>query len=148
MKNTIIISAFPGTGKTNYFNSRQDLNILDSDSSKYSFNEDGSRNINFPQNYIKHIEEEIGEVDIIFVSTHENVRREMRSRGINYLLFYPKYELKNEYLARYIERGSSDVFVRLMTDKWTEFIQSCQTQKECVHVKMDHGKFISDYLNY
>ena len=46
---TKVYSAFPGVGKTTYFNTT-DRNVLDSDSSKFDKK-------HFPANYIEHIEE-------------------------------------------------------------------------------------------
>lgn len=44
---TKVYSAFPGVGKTTYFNTTS-KNVLDSDSSKFDKRE-------FPKNYIQHI---------------------------------------------------------------------------------------------
>ena len=48
---TKVYSAFPGVGKTTYFNTT-DKNVLDSDSSKFDKKK-------FPANYIDHIERNI-----------------------------------------------------------------------------------------
>ena len=58
---TKVYSAFPGVGKTTYFNTT-DKNVLDSDSSKFDKK-------NFPANYIEHIERNIQDpkVDKILV---------------------------------------------------------------------------------
>lgn len=79
---TYVISAFPAYGKSYCFKKYQDkFTILDSDSSEFSWIKDRNgnntkeRNANFPQNYITHIKNNIGKVDIIFVSSHETVRK-------------------------------------------------------------------------
>mgnify|MGYP000294488544 CR=1 FL=1 len=51
---TRIISAFPATGKSFYFK-HTGLEVLDSDSSLFSWSEPEVRNPEFPQNYINHI---------------------------------------------------------------------------------------------
>ena len=53
----MIISAFPGVGKTYLYNEYPKL-ISDSDSSKFSWLEDGNRNPNFVKDYVDHIEKE------------------------------------------------------------------------------------------
>ena len=67
MTMTKVISAFPGTGKS-YFHQNSNLDILDSDSSKYSWISEGVRNPDFPDNYMAHIKGKIGSADIILVS--------------------------------------------------------------------------------
>lgn len=82
----------PACGKTYLFNTRDDLTILDSDSSQFSWTqkEDGKvRNPDFPNNYIKHIKENIGRVDFIFVSSHKEVREALDNAGIEFYLVYP-----------------------------------------------------------
>ena len=72
-----IISGFPAIGKS--FLSKQNLiKVLDSDSSTYSWiieNGEKIRNKNFPNNYLEHIKENIGKVDVILVSSHKDVRQ-------------------------------------------------------------------------
>ena len=46
------------------------------------------RNPEFPKNYIEHIKENIGKVDYIFVSTHEEVRKALTDAGIEFILVY------------------------------------------------------------
>jgi len=107
MKNTKVISAFPGTGKTYCYNKLKELGItiLDSDSSEFSWikDENGNntteRNPDFPDNYIKHIKENIGKVSIIFVSSHDIVREAMTKENIDFILVY----IVNGYMKKDIE---------------------------------------------
>lgn len=126
-KNTLVISAFPGTGKTWCFgNMKQDgFVILDSDSSKFDKSE-------FPANYIAHIKENLGKADIIFVSSHDTVRDALREEGIEFYVIYPDNTPahKEHYMKRYAERGSSEAFLKLMDEKWDEFIDSIESHEE------------------
>jgi hypothetical protein len=61
-KDTLIVSAFPGCGKSHYFRENRDKIVLDSDSSKFDKSD-------FPRNYIQHIKENRGKVDVIMVSS-------------------------------------------------------------------------------
>ena len=92
---TKVYSAFPGVGKTTYFNNTN-KNVLDSDSSKFDKS-------NFPSNYIQHIEKNIEDpsVDRILVSSHKDVREALVERGIPFVLVYPDRSLKSEYIQRY-----------------------------------------------
>ena len=116
---TRIISAFPGTGKSHIFKSGK-YDCLDSDSSEFSwvYDDDGSkrRNPDFPANYIAHIKENIGKVDLIFVSTHKEVRDALLENCLFFYLVYPKEQAREEYLQRYRGRNSPEAFIKLLDD--------------------------------
>lgn len=145
----LIISAFPGCGKSTIFKCAESYNLIrcnvykneqgevevdvpdlepgdvpiyDSDSS--NFPKEG-----FPQNYIDHIKDILVRHDhvVIMVSSHQAVREAMSLAGIQYRLVYPKRELKEEFIQRYKDRGSPEVFVTMMEEKWDTFIDSCDT---------------------
>lgn len=127
--NTLVISAFPCCGKTYAFEHRQDrYKILDSDSSQFSWlkdtdgNNTKERNPDFPNNYIKHIKENIGKVDVIFVSSHLAVREAMENARINFVTFYPKQNMLNEWVGRMYRRGSSPDFIDFQIKNWDKFV--------------------------
>ena len=134
---TIIISAFPGTGKTYFYEKykNSDIKVLDSDSSNFSWIKDKNgnnttkRNPDFPQNYINHIKENIGKADIIFVSSHDIVRQSLYDNGIKYIVAYPDNDCKDEYLERYRNRGNTEEFINMMNKNWDKFINSMKNDK-------------------
>ena len=102
MKNTIIISAFPGIGKTyafNMLNTLPDFVCFDCDSSNFDKK-------NFPKNYVKHIRNNIGKADIIFISTHKEVRDLLVKQNMKFTLVYPNIQDKEIFLERYKERNN------------------------------------------
>jgi len=141
---TTVISAFPGTGKTHFYNNEK-FTVLDSDSSKFSWL-NGERNPDFPQNYIQHIKGRLGRVQIILVSSHKEVREELSKAGIKFWLLYPELSLKSEYIDRYKKRGDTLEFIDMMSNNWDKFIQDMQSQTGCIHLPMSKGRYISDYL--
>ena len=152
---TKIISAFPGTGKTYYHKNHPDT-TLDSDSSQFSwlYDEwgykllglDGKpmRNPQFPQNYIEHIKSNIGKYEYIFVSSHKEVREALVNSNLHFTLVYPEIGLKQEYIERYKQRGSSEKFIELLSNNWDLWIKELQNQKGCNHVVLKSGQFISN----
>lgn len=136
MKETMIISGFPGVGKTEYFKNqeRNGKTCLDSDSSHFSWvkDENGSntkeRNPEFPMNYINHIKDNIGKVDIIFVSSHDVVRKALKEANIRYILVYPEIGAKEEYIRRYKGRGNNESFIKFIADHWDEFINDMKSE--------------------
>jgi hypothetical protein len=129
MKRTVVISAFPACGKSYAFNNYQEhYSMLDSDSSEFSWikdehgNNTKERNPDFPQNYMEHIKNNIGNVDIIFVSSHENVREAMSNSGIRFCTVYPKDSMLNEWVGRMYRRGNDEKFIQFIIDNWDSFM--------------------------
>jgi hypothetical protein len=125
---TIIVSAFPGCGKSYCAQHGKQLITYDSDSSNFHFKE-GTRELNpdWPENYIQHIKrlKSRGYYDVIFVSSHAEIRKALKDAGIQYLLVYPENKCKEEYLRRYRDRGSPSVFVERLKANWENWLQSC-----------------------
>jgi len=124
---TIVISAFPACGKTCYYKKHD--NVLDSDSSNFSWikdingNNTNVRNPNFPNNYIQHIKQNIGKVELIFVSSHQVVRDALRDNDIKYVLIYPDISMKDEWIDRFKNRGNDDKFIKFIASNWNNFIK-------------------------
>ena len=136
---TRIISAFPGTGKS-YYHKKYPETTLDSDSSLFSWIEkDGKkiRNPEFPENYIKHIKENIGKYEFIFVSSHKEIRDALLENCLFFYLVYPSFNDKRSYIERYEERGSDKNFIKLISDNWYDWIYECLDYKiGCKQIEM------------
>ena len=155
MKDTMILSAFPGTGKTYFYNKYNGTNglvILDSDSSNFSWikdengNNTTTRNPDFPNNYINHIKENIGKADVIFVSSHDIVRQALNDNDIKYIVVYPDNDCKDEYLERYRNRGNTEEFINMMDKNWDKFIDGMKNDKGA-HMKwvLETNQFIDSF---
>lgn len=83
--------------------------------------------------------------DIILSSSHENVRKEVSKLGL-FTCVYPSRDQKQDYLERYKQRGSSEDFIKLLDEKWDEWITSMEEQKGCLHIVLRPGQFLSDVL--
>lgn len=154
MKNkiTIIISAFPACGKSYMYNNYngKPYSMLDSDSSKFSWiYENGIktnvRNPDFITDYMNHIKENIGKVDVIFVSSHAEVRKALRENNLKYFMVYPSLDMKEEMLNRMRERGNDSKFIEFQESHYEQFIT--EIMGECdkySRVKFDkHGNMTS-----
>jgi len=144
---TIVLSAFPGCGKSTIFNNQEEMGIkvLDSDSSTFD-------KADFPNNYITHIKEQLinNTCDVIMVSSHKDVRDALIKENINFLLFYPALECKDEYLNRYVERGSPESFVNLLTNNYENWINEIDTIDNplCTKICMQPGEYLMDYFEH
>ena len=140
---TNLISAFPGTGKT-FFNNKDNSFLpvnysVDSDSSTFDKSD-------FPRNYIEHIKNNIGKFVFVFISSHEEVREALTDNCLYFTLVYPDISLKDEYVRRYKERGSSEFFIKLLEDNWNKWILQLQNQDNCKHIVLKRNQFISDVI--
>lgn len=152
MKDTKIISAFPACGKTYVFKNFKDKVILDSDSSKFSWvivANNKVRHPDFPENYINHIKENIGKVDYILVSSHEEVRRALEKAGIDFYLVYPDKSLKEEWIGRCFLRGSGEGFCQLIADNWDNWIDGLEEDsKKHKSIKLINGEHLSNVIRF
>lgn len=108
--NSVIISDFPMSGKSassvvfNFMAHAKfyefEKSVVDISLSKHMWLDKKNRiyNPDFPKNYVNELEDNLGKSLVIFVSTNELVRDEMKKRGINYTLAYPKPEVKQNLL--------------------------------------------------
>lgn len=135
-----LVSAFPGTGKSYIFNNVKDKVILDSDSSKFDKEY-------FPDNYITHIKENINKADLILISSHKPVRDALVANDLYFNLVYPDISLKDDYIQRYIQRGSPEKFVELLKNNWEIWITECESQYNCNHIKLNKDEYLIDIID-
>lgn len=133
-----VICGFPGVGKTTLFQrlKAEGLPVLDSDSSQFDKSQ-------FPANYINHIKNAIASGHWVFCSTHKVVREALHAAGISYVLCYPIHKyLKEEYIQRYIDRGSPEAFIKLMESKWDEFFDDVASDLHGITFGLGEGEFM------
>jgi len=141
-----VISGFPGIGKSILFQ-HKGTTVLDSDSSLYSWISKGVRNPHFPNNYMERIKSSMNQVDYILVSSHKVVRDALKAEGIEYTLVYPDIELKQEYIGRYISRGSNDAFIDFIYSNWDEFIDEIELEDYPEMIKLKEGEYLADLVS-
>lgn len=141
-KETYVISAFPGCGKTTaYERLKGKYDIIDLESSFFDKND-------FPQNYVNAIKDNIGKVDVIFISSHDKVRKQLQEEGIEYILYYPSIERKDEMISLYKGRGNDGVFIDLMSLHFEHFFNSVENDEtpNKICLKEESSFIIDDYL--
>lgn len=137
-KKGVIISGFPGIGKT-HFSQNSNLSVSDSDSSHFPKK-------GFPENYIEHIKSWREHTDYILVSSHKEVREALQKEGIHFKLVYPSRDQKQDYIKRYKERGSSDAFIKLIDMNFDNWINEMAVQRFGEHVILKKGQYLSDVI--
>jgi hypothetical protein len=109
-----------------------------------------SRNLDFPKNYIEHIKENIGKVDFIFVSTHEEVRQALTDAGIDFILVFPSETLKAEWVGRCFLRGSGEAFCKMLAENWDYWLSQMWDEAICKgrkHYVLKSGEYLSNAMN-
>ena len=139
-----IICGFSGIGKSTA--EQKNRRILDFESSGYSnIFENGfrvSRNKDFPKNYIDKLEELIknDEAYYYLLSCHEEVRNELKARGLKYIIVLPYRECKNEYKKIGMEVIEYEVNNKpLYYAKWeSDGTHILPNKEEVTHVKGEY----------
>lgn len=176
MRKAKVISAFPACGKSTYYRewSRYSLEnvwrknggtglrddgsiigekIIDSDSSNFSWIKDDNgnntkeRNPDFPQNYINHIKKKMETEDVIFVSSHDVVRKALKDNDIEYHIFYPDKSMKEEWIRRFKERGNDDGFIKFISSNWNSFINDIERDDYPTKHKLDNSGINTEGIN-
>lgn len=145
MNESIIVFGFPGVGKTYACAHQEELDatIQDSDSSHFHWlyrgenftdpvlDEDGKKVVHpaWPANYAEYISltgrEQKDPPDFIFVSTHKEVMEALLQLEFKeYWFIVPRKDAKDEYIERYKQRGSSEEFIKKISDNWEKFIDN------------------------
>ena len=152
-----VISAFPLCGKTYAVRNKKDEDkFLDSDSSAYSWRSGFSiygkkvRNPEFPGNYIKHIKENLTRQDIIFVSSHLEVRNALHDAEIPFTIVCPLESRRDEWIARSVMRGDSPDFTKPLYLHWNGWIREIKKEEKAGTpvVWLKKGQYISDVSTY
>jgi hypothetical protein len=148
MSREFVICGFSGIGKST--SEQKHREIIDFESSPWSHIYDNGismENPRFPINYIDKLCEMIegDEATYYLLSCHKEVREELKNRGIGYIIVLPTVDQKNEYLKRWLRRGSSIDFINIMNDRWEELITSCE-EDDAPKIYLSSGEYISDLI--
>ena len=148
----MIICGFPGVGKSCVATNR--TNILDAESSAFSWIidpvhlENGrKRNPEFPGNYIRYIRDNMDKYEVILVSSHQSVRDALKAESIPYIIVAPYVELRNEYMKRYLQRGSTMEFIDILYNAWLDFLGGIE-RDGAPTIWLDSGEYMSDALGH
>lgn len=156
MKNTKIISAFPACGKTYLFKKYEndpEIKILDSDSSEfhwiYDENDNKILNPDWPTNYIEHIKDNIGKVDLIFVSSHDEIRDLLFNNNITYTLIIPcnRRTCMYEWIGRMYCRHNTPQFIDNVIKNWKKWLTDISNKYNYDHIiYLGEDEYLEDVI--
>ncbi len=157
MARALVISGFPGVGKTTL--ERYDR-IVDLESSGFHwiwvppdpFKEEPSPpelrlNPRWPKNYIDKIDELSKEnyQKIILVSAHPEVRLMLHERKIQFIIVCPEKDCENEYMIRYLRRGSDINFLQIMFNRFEKYLDDID-KDPAPKIYLARGQYLQDVL--
>ena len=149
MKYIYVICGYSGVGKSTA--EQKHNNVVDLESSQYSHFFDADRmyqkNPEFPRNYIDALCKlaDKGGKNIFLLSCHQEVRDELKARGIDYVIVAPRPEQRNEYLKRWLKRGDTMEFIKGMDNRWDEMQLSCLKDGMPI-IYLNEDEYIDDVL--
>lgn len=138
----ILISAFPGLGKTYLYQQYRDrLKILDLNAGRFEGDD-------FPGNYIAEVEKRLNDYDLILLSSDRNVRYALNDAGLDFDLFYPSKNRKNELIEIYVTNRKSRDFIMNLDHNFNDLIDEIEDEdlEHCFKHKLDRPhRFISQF---
>lgn len=150
----LIICGFPGVGKTGAESSateKKNYEFYDMESTPFRWvvGIDHKRvpNPHFPGCYVDDIEASASKYGrkYTMVSSHKEVRDEMKMRGLRYIIVVPERNLRDEYLLRYVARGSDIGLIEQVYDHWDEWLDDIENDgAPVIHLKS--GQFLADVI--
>lgn len=151
-----IISVFPGIGKTTLVQINK--NYIDLESSDYKWididktlpieeRKGTAKTINpdFPNNYIKKINELTSMGFNVLISSHKEVREALQAQGIEYTIILPSLDMKEEMISRYLSRGNQESFVNLLKTNYEKFVGDLSIDPN-EKIILKSGQYLSDLV--
>lgn len=154
----MIISAFPGCGKT--ILAKKYDNIIDLESTKYLYELTTLQkemdleelkgckknpNLNWPDNYIYEIQKQDKAYKIVLITQYPEVTKKLEEKNIDYYICFPEDSLKEEYIKRYEKRGNKEEFILRMKENFDLYCARAKNTKG-KKIVLKQGEFLEDYL--
>lgn len=153
----LIIAGFSGIGKTTL--GKKYKNVIDLDSAEYAYDDTDisylsleqrkgmsrKKNKNWPENYIKAINEAKEKYDYVLVWDRLDIINEYIKNNIDFILCYPSYSSLDIYKQRYKDRGNSNVYIEKKIKEYDEkmkFFNKLNVEK----IVLDGNDTLENYL--
>jgi hypothetical protein len=158
MARALIISGFPGVGKTTLERYER---IVDLESSGFHWHQTPGDPFGpeqpappvwqlhpmWPKNYVDEIDKLSKEScqKIILISSQSLVRSLLLHRKIPYVIVCPTKDCKNEYMIRYLRRGSDFDFLLNMDHEFDNYLDDLE-KDPAPKIYLARGQYLQDVL--
>lgn len=139
----IIISSFPGCGKSYLTNTHGDkVKILNA--KKDFVEQEGEYNYDL---FVDKVMENIGEYDIIFIPSDEKILTTFNERNIDYDLFYPSKERRGEFIENFVRKRAPRNDIMMLDrdfDKNVDMFDGIEAENCYKHKLSEQGHFLGN----
>lgn len=153
--NTTIVSGFPAIGKS-FTAKLYPSAVRDLESSVFHWNlhTNGTKELNpdWPLNYIETIKalEKSGMYQIVFVSSHEEIRKLMAEYDIKYTNIFPQDNDadKKFILSRMVARKSPDDLIWNIQENYSKYIDSMKNDPGATHYLQINKQIMDNFARW
>lgn len=148
-KCAVIISGFPGVGKSALHGLKHDGSCINPDG-KYAIHDAGTT-AGDPkgEDYWQVVEDLSQEPDaVVLVTASADSHSRLLSRGLRFVCVHPGLDLKDEYMRRYFDRFGLDATWRSLYRYWEERIRELEVSSDgaCTDLELAAGEDLEDLL--
>lgn len=150
---TLIISAFPGCGKSYLANTGNNSHIfIDKDNGFLKTNQDFST-------YAQEVIELIGHADFIFINQYPEVLEILHSQGYKYIIIAPnnlpylsskaRKLIKQQWFGRFSLRGNDEKWISILKqnyDQWTT-LNHLESMHPSKIVLLNENEYLTDIVD-
>jgi hypothetical protein len=144
----IIISSFIGCGREFFKNVYGDkIKIFDAVDEIPLTDIDGKINSDLLDGYVNETLNATNNSDIVFIDFSNTVRNAFNERNIDYDLFYPSKERKNEFIENQVIKRTKPKDIQTLDrnfEKWVDEIDDDKTDNCYKHKLANKGEFIGN----
>ena len=144
----IIVSSFIGCGREFFKNVYGDkIKIFDAVDEIPLTDIDGKINSDLLDGYVNETLNATNNSDIVFIDFSNTVRNAFNERNIDYDLFYPSKERKNEFIENQVIKRTKPKDIQTLDrnfEKWVDEIDDDKTDNCYKHKLANKGEFIGN----
>lgn len=145
----IIISSFPGCGKSYLMNTHgNEAKMLDAGKELSYVGEPTADPHEYDYDlFIDEVMKVVGEYDIVFVPASVEVTNTLNERNIDYDIFYPSKERRGEFIENFVRKRTKPKAIMLLDrefDKMVDAIDDIEEENCYKHQLKGQGQFIGN----
>ena len=103
--------------------------------------------LDFPNNYLQNIKNNLELYDYILVDSHEWITKLLEHNHLDYILVYPERKCKFEWIGRMYSEETPNTLIKIINDNWDMLLDKLDKLSEThKSIKLDYGQYLSDVI--